>query len=154
MSFERRIHDLGLTIPQLADPVANLVFAVQTGNLVFVSGQTPTKAGRLIAQGKVGLDVSVEQAQECARVAVLNCLAELCSITGTVDAVKRIVKVNGYVASAAGFTAQSQVINGASQLLEHIFGDAGRHARVSVGVAELPNGAPVEVEMIVEIQNG
>src|SRR5689334_5914193 len=148
MSFEERVRELGLTLPETPRPVANYVVAVQTGNLIFASGQTPTVQGKLTIGGKLGRDVTIEQGQEAARVAILNCLAEVRSITGTLDAIKRVVKLNGYVASAEGFIAQPQVINGASLLLEEIFGAVGKHARAAIGVAELPGGAPVEVELI------
>lgn len=152
MSFEARLAELGLSIPETPRPVANYVPAVQVGNLVFASGQTPTVAGQLTMKGKLGAEISVEQGQEGARLALLNCLAEVRSVTGTLDAVERIVKLNGYVASAEGFGAQPQVVNGASLLLEQIFGEAGKHARAAVGVAELPSGAPVEVELIVAVR--
>lgn len=152
MSYEAKLTELGLSIPQTPKPVANYVPAVQVGNLIFASGQTPTAAGQLIMKGKLGAEISVEQGQEGARLALLNCLAEVRSVTGSLDAVERIVKLNGYVASAEGFGAQPQVINGASLLLEQIFGDAGKHARAAVGVAELPSGAPVEVEIIVAVK--
>jgi len=105
-------------------------------------------------KGKLGRDLSVEQGQEAARVALLNILAAVRSSAGTLDAIKRIVKLNGWVASAEGFVSQPQVVNGASLLLEEIFGDAGKHARAAIGVAELPSGAPVELELIVEVQSG
>ncbi len=152
MSYEAKLTELGLSIPQTPKPVANYVPAVQVGNLIFASGQTPTAAGQLTMKGKLGAEISVEQGQEGARMALLNCLAEVRSVTGSLDAVERIVKLNGYVASAEGFGAQPQVINGASLLLEQIFGDAGKHARAAVGVAELPSGAPVEVELIVAVK--
>jgi enamine deaminase RidA (YjgF/YER057c/UK114 family) len=151
MSFEARIRELGLTIPETPRPVANFVPAVQVGNLIFASGQTPTVSGMLIMKGKLGRDLSIEQGQEAARQALLNILAAVRSLTGTLDAIKRIVKLNGWVASAEGFGSQPQVVNGASLLLEEIFGDAGKHARAAIGVAELPSGAPVELELIVEV---
>lgn len=151
MSFEERIRELGLTIPETPRPVANFVPAVQVGNLIFASGQTPTVSGMLIMKGKLGRDLSIEQGQEAARQALLNILAAVRSLTGTLDAIKRIVKLNGWVASAEGFGSQPQVVNGASLLLEEIFGDAGKHARAAIGVAELPSGAPVELELIVEV---
>jgi enamine deaminase RidA (YjgF/YER057c/UK114 family) len=156
MSFETRVKELGLTIPETPIPVANYVPAVQVGNLIFASGQTPTVSGQLIMKGKLGRDISIEQGQEGAHLALLNCLAEVRSVTKTLDAIVRIVKLNGYVASAVasaeGFGAQPQVVNRASLLLEEIFGAAGKHARAAIGVAELPAGAPVELELIVEIQ--
>jgi enamine deaminase RidA (YjgF/YER057c/UK114 family) len=152
MSFEKRIQELGLTIPETPIPVANYVPAVRTGNLVFASGQTPTIAGRLSVQGKLGREVTIEQGQQAARLALLNCLAAVRSVIGNLDRITRIVKLNGSVASAEGFGAQPQVVNGASLLLEEIFGLAGKHARAALGVAELPGGAPVELELIVEVR--
>jgi len=152
MSFEARIKELGLIIPETPRPVANYVPAVRVGNLIFVSGQTPTVSDQLLMKGKLGRDLSIEQGQEAARTALLNALAAVRSITGTLDVIKRIVKLNGWVASAEGFGDQPQVVNGASLLLEEIFGDAGKHARAAIGVAELPSGAPVELELIVEVQ--
>jgi enamine deaminase RidA (YjgF/YER057c/UK114 family) len=152
MSFEQRLQGLGLTLPATPRPVANYVPAVATGKLVFSSGQTPTVDGKLTIQGKLGDSVTIEQGQQAARVALLNCLAGVCSVTGSLDEIVRIVKLNGYVASAEGFGAQPQVINGASLLLEEIFGEAGKHARASLGLAELPGGAPVELELIVEVR--
>jgi len=152
MSFEARVKELGLTIPELPRPAFSYVPAVRTGNLVYASGQTPSIAGKLTMQGKLGREISLEQGQEGARLCLLNCLAEVRGLTGSLDAIVRIVKVNGYVASAEGFVQQPAVINGASSLLEEIFGEAGKHARAAIGVAELPFGAPVEIEMIVEVR--
>ncbi|HKD77665.1 MAG TPA: RidA family protein [Ktedonobacterales bacterium] len=152
MPFEQRIQELGLTLPATPQPVANYVPAVQTGRLIYASGQTPTVNGQLQMTGKLGREISIEQGQQGARIALLNCLAGIRSVTGTLDVITRIVKLQGYVASAEGFTAQPQVVNGASLLLEEIFGDVGKHARISLGVAELPGGAPVELELIVEVQ--
>jgi len=150
MSFENRIRELGMQIPETPTPVANYVPAVRTGALVFASGQTPTIGGKLTVSGKLGREVSIEQGEECARLALLNCLAEVRSVLGSLDAVTRIVKLNGYVASAEGFVDQPRVINGASLLVEQIFGETGKHARAAIGVAELPGGAPVEIELVVE----
>jgi enamine deaminase RidA (YjgF/YER057c/UK114 family) len=152
MSFEARIKELDLTIPEPPRPVANYVLAVQAGNLVFVSGQLPMVSGQLLMNGKLGRDLSIEQGQEAARQALLNILAAVRSLTGTLDAITRIVKLNGWVASAEGFDNQPQVVNGASLMLEEIFGEAGKHARAAIGVAELPLGAPVELELIVEVR--
>ena len=152
MSFEKRIEELGLTLPTTPRPVANYVPAVATGKLIFSSGQTPTVDGRLTIQGKLGREVSIEQGQQAARVAVLNCLSAVRSVAGSLDAIVRVVKMTGYVASAEGFNAQPQVVNGASLLLEEIFGEVGKHARAALGLAELPGGAPVEVELIVEVR--
>lgn len=152
MSFEARVKELGLSIPEAPRPVANYVPAVQVGALVFASGQTPTTSGQLTMSGKLGREISIEQGQEGARLALLNCLAEVCVVTGSLNGIKRVVKLTGYVASAEGFGDQPLVVNGASLLLEEIFGEAGKHARAAIGVAELPGGAPVEVELIVEVE--
>jgi enamine deaminase RidA (YjgF/YER057c/UK114 family) len=152
MSFEKRLQELGLTLPELPAPAFSYVPAVRTGNLIYASGQTPTVNGQLIMQGKLGREISIEEAQKGARLSALNCIAQVRNLVGSLDKIVRIVKLNGYVASAEGFVSQPVVINGASNLLEEIFGDAGKHARAAVGVAELPSGAPVEVEMIVEVE--
>ena len=145
-----RLAELGLTLPPVAVPVAAYVPAVRTGNHVYVSGQLPIADGALLATGKVGADVSPEAAKELAARCALNGLAAVDALVG-LDRVTRVVKVVGFVASAPGFTGQPAVINGASELLGSVFGEAGEHARSAVGVAELPRGAPVEVEMIVEV---
>ncbi len=150
MSFEKRLQVLGIQLPPTPVPVANYVPAVKVGRLVFASGQTPVREGKLMMQGKVGAEITAQQAADGAAIALLNCLAEVRSVIETLDNVERMVKLTGYVASAPGFDQQPAVINGASLMLEKIFGDAGRHARVAIGVAELPFGAPVEVELIVE----
>jgi enamine deaminase RidA (YjgF/YER057c/UK114 family) len=145
-----KLAELGLTLPEVAAPVAAYVSAVQTGNHVYVSGQLPISDGKLLAAGKVGADISAEQAKDLARVCALNILAAVDALVGLENVVK-VVKVVGFVASAPGFTDQPIVINGASELLTEVFGEAGRHARSAVGVAELPRNTPVEVEAIVEV---
>lgn len=145
-----RLVELGLTLPQVIKPVASYVPATVTGNLVFVSGQLPFADGALPATGKVGAEVSAEDAQGYARTCALNALAAAESVIGSLDRVTRIVKMLGFVASAPDFTGQPAVINGASDLLTEVFGDDGRHARSAVGVAVLPLDAPVEVELILE----
>ncbi|HEX9131564.1 MAG TPA: RidA family protein [Ktedonobacteraceae bacterium] len=152
MSFEARLKELGLTLPETPRPVANYVPAVQVGTLIFASGQIPTVGSQLLIKGKLGRDLSIEQGQEAARQALLNILAAVRDLTRTLDVIQRIVKLNGWVASGEGFGSQPQAINGASLLLEEIFGEAGKHARAAIGVAELPSGAPVELELIVEVQ--
>jgi enamine deaminase RidA (YjgF/YER057c/UK114 family) len=152
MSFEARIQELGLTIPPTPKPVANYVPAVQSGKLIFASGQTPIVDGKLTIQGKLGRDVTIEEGQQASRIALLNALSAIRSVAGSLDEITRIVKLNGSVASAEGFGGQPQVINGASLLLEEIFGEAGKHARAALGLAELPGGAPVEIELIVEVR--
>lgn len=149
MSWTARLSELGIELPAVAAPVASYVPAVRSASQVFTSGQLPFVEGALPATGKVGGEVSAEDAKNYARTAALNALAAVHEFTG-IDSVARIVKVVGFVASAEGFNAQPSVINGASELLGEIFGEAGRHARSAVGVAELPLGAPVEVELIVE----
>jgi enamine deaminase RidA (YjgF/YER057c/UK114 family) len=141
---------LGIRLPTAAAPVAAYVPAVRSGSHVYVSGQLPVVDGKLMASGKVGGDVSADDAKELAKRCALNALAAIDSVVG-LDRVVRVVKVVGFVASAPGFTGQPGVINGASELFGAVFGDAGRHARSAVGVAELPLNAPVEVEVIVEV---
>ncbi|QQQ76710.1 RidA family protein [Saccharothrix sp. 6-C] len=150
MSWTARLAELGVELPEVAAPVAAYVPAARTGQLVFTSGQLPFVKGSLAATGKVGGDVSPEEAKAHARTCALNALAAIDALVG-LDKVVRVVKLVGFVASAEGFTGQPAVINGASDLLGEVFGEAGRHARAAVGVAELPLGAPVEVELIVEI---
>ena len=145
-----KLAELGLTLPQVAAPLASYVPAVQSGNYVYVSGQLPFVDGKLPLAGKVGAEVTAEQANELARVCALNALAAIESLVGLGRLVK-IVKVTGFVASAPGFTGQPAVINGASNLFGDVLGEIGRHARSAVGVAELPLGAPVEVEVIAEV---
>jgi enamine deaminase RidA (YjgF/YER057c/UK114 family) len=150
-SAEVRLRERGITIPVLPPPVAVYVPAVRTGDLVYASGQTPTIDGVLQVEGRLGEAVSVEEGQRAARLAALNCLAEVRGLLGSLDRVARVVRLTGYVASGAGFGQQPAVMNGASQLMEEVFGRAGQHARSAIGVAELPGGAPVEVELIVEV---
>jgi enamine deaminase RidA (YjgF/YER057c/UK114 family) len=142
---------MGLSVPQVAAPVASYVPAVRTGAYVFTSGQLPLRDGTLIATGTVGDAVTPEQATECARQCALNGLAAIRAEIGELSSVTRVVKVVVFVASASGFTGQPQVANGASELLGDVFGPAGQHARSAVGVSALPLGAPVEVEMVVEV---
>jgi enamine deaminase RidA (YjgF/YER057c/UK114 family) len=151
VSWSGRLAELGIALPGLAAPVASYVPAVRTGTHVYTSGQLPFVEGQLAATGKVGAEVSPEEAKRHARTCVLNALAAVHALAG-IDSVVRVVKVVGFVASAEGFTGQPAVINGASELLGEIFGEAGAHARSAVGVAELPLGAPVEVELIVEVE--
>jgi enamine deaminase RidA (YjgF/YER057c/UK114 family) len=145
-----RLAELGLTLPQVVPPLAAYVPAVQSGNYVYVSGQLPMVDGKLPYVGKVGAEVTVEQGAEMARTCALNALAAIDALVGLGRVVK-IVKLTGFVASAEGFTGQPAVINGASQLFSDLLGELGRHARSAVGVAELPLGAPVEIEVIAEV---
>ncbi len=146
-----RLVELGLTLPPVAPPQAAYVPALRTGNYVYVSGQLPIVEGKLQATGKVGEAVSAEEAALLARMCALNGLAAAASVAGGLDAIRRIVKVTGFVASVPSFTGQPLVINGASEFLIEVFGEAGRHARSAVGMAVLPLDSPVEVELIVEL---
>ena len=148
---ESRLEALGLTLPDVAAPVAAYVPAVRTGNYVYTSGQLPFADGVLLAKGKVGGDVSPDVATACARQCALNALAAVKAELGDLTSVTRVVKVVAFVASVPDFTAQPGVANGASELLGEVFGDAGQHARSAVGVAALPLDAPVEVELVVEV---
>lgn len=150
MTASTRLGELGITLPAVAAPAGSYVPAVRTGGLVYTAGQIPLVEGKVAATGKVGAEVTAEDAAKLARICALNALAAIDALVG-VDSVVRVVKVVGFVASAEGFTGQPAVLNGASDLLAEVFGDAGRHARSAVGVAELPLGVPVEVELIVEV---
>lgn len=150
MSIADRLTELGLALPPVAAPVAAYVPAVVSGNHVYTSGQLPMVGGVLPATGKVGAEVSAEEAKEFARVCALNALAAAESVIGSLDRVTKVVKVVGFVSSAPEFTGQPGVINGASELLGEIFGEIGVHARSAVGVAVLPLDAPVEVELLLE----
>jgi len=150
-SYDSRLAELLIELPVPPKPLATYVPVVRAGDLLFLSGVLPMRDGQLVISGKLGRDLTVEQGMEAARLAVLNALAIAKQELGTLDRITRVVKVVGHVASAEGFVQQPQVLNGASDLLVQIFGDAGRHARVAVGAAELPRGAPVEVEMILSV---
>ena len=148
---EERLAELGLSVPEVAKPVAAYIPAVRSGNHVFTSGQLPMRDGQLMNTGKVGGEVTQEEAVACAQQCALNALAAVRAELGDLSAVKRIVKVVCFVASTPDFTGQPLVANGVSELLGEVFGEAGRHARSAVGVPVLPLDAPVEVEMIVEV---
>jgi enamine deaminase RidA (YjgF/YER057c/UK114 family) len=150
VSASARLGQLGVALPEVVAPLASYMPAVRTGNLVYTAGQLPMESGRLALTGKVGAEVSPEEGKAMARVCALNALAAVNSVVG-IDAVTRVVKVVGFVASAPGFNGQPSVVNGASDLLAEVFGDKGAHARSAVGVSELPLDAPVEVELIVEV---
>ena len=153
MSIKEKLSALGLTLPTAAAPVAAYVPAVKSGNLVFTAGQLPVVDGKLVLTGKVGSDVTPEDAKKMAEICALNALAAI-SLVADIDQIKKIVRVGGFVNGAPGFVAIPAVINGASELLIKIFGDVnGKHARTAVGVAELPLNAPVEVEMVVQLKN-
>ena len=150
MTIEQKLAELGLELPNVATPAGAYVPAVISGNLVFTAGQIPLVDGVLMATGKVGSEISAEFAKEIAQRCALNALAAIKSVIGDLSRIKRVVKVVGFVASTPEFTGQPGVVNGASELLGQVFGDAGLHARSAVGVASLPLDAPVEVELIVE----
>ncbi len=153
MSIKEKLAALGLTLPTAAAPVAAYVPAVRTGNLVFTAGQLPVVDGKLVLTGKVGSDVTSEDAKKMAEICALNALAAI-SLVADIDQIEKIVRVGGFVNGTPGFVAIPAVINGASELLIKIFGDVnGKHARTAVGVAELPLNAPVEVEMVVQLKN-
>ncbi|WP_163547789.1 RidA family protein [Candidatus Frankia nodulisporulans] len=146
-----RLASLGLSLPAVATPAGAYVPAVRDGDLIWSAGQLPLVDGRLVEAGLVGAEVTAPRAAELARIAALLALAAVAAEAGGLDAIRRIVKVVGFVASSAGFTAQPGVVNGASELFVEVFGDAGRHARSAVGVAALPLGAPVEIEIIARV---
>ena len=148
---EENLAELGLSVPEVAKPVAVYVPAVRTGNYVFTSGQLPMRSGELMTTGKVGGEVTQEEAVACAQQCALNAIAAVKAEIGDLSQVKRIVKVVAFVASTPDFTGQPQVANGASELFGKVFGDAGVHARSAVGVPVLPLDAPVEVEILVEV---
>jgi enamine deaminase RidA (YjgF/YER057c/UK114 family) len=149
---EVRLSQLGLELPAVPEPAGAYVPATRAGSLVFTAGQLPFENGELRKTGKVGDAISAEEAQAAARLCALNALAAAAAEAGGLDRIGRVVKVTGFVASAAGFNAQPQVINGASELIGEVFGEAGLHARSAVGVAELPLDAPVEVELVAELE--
>ncbi|MDH2443206.1 RidA family protein [Amnibacterium sp. CER49] len=152
MAIADRLAELGLTLPEVAAPAGAYVPAVVADDLVFTAGQLPFLDGRLPRTGVLGADVGVDEAADLAAVCALNGLAAVASVLGGLDRVVQVVKVTGFVASAPGFTEQPAVLNGASNLLVDLFGDDGRHARSAVGVAALPLGSPVEVELVVRFR--
>jgi len=152
MRVEKRLRELGLQLPPVQKPIASYVPAVKVGAFVFSSGQGPLIGGRPKYTGRLGEELTLEQGYEAARICALNCLAAINGEAGSLDYVDRIVKVLGFVSSAEGFTEQSRVLNGASDLLVKIFGEKGRHARSAIGVNVLPVNIPVEVEMIVKLE--
>lgn len=151
-NFEQKIQELGLTLPPVAAPAGAYLPAIISGNLVFTAGQIPLVDGKLMATGKIGAELTAEQGKEIAQRCALNAVAAVKSVIGDLDRITRIVKVVGFVASTPDFTAQPTVINGASEFLQEVFGEIGKHARSAVGVAALPLDAPVEVELIVEFE--
>ena len=151
MPIDDRLKELNLTLPPLPKPLASYVPAVITGNLLVISGQVPIENGKIVQPGKLGRELSVKQGQQLARLCVLNGLAAAKQALGSLDRIRRVVRVAGYVASADGFQQQPAVVNGASDLLVEIFGENGRHARAAIGVNELPLGCGVEVEFMFDV---
>jgi enamine deaminase RidA (YjgF/YER057c/UK114 family) len=152
MTPEEKLKFLGIELPEIPKPLGSYVPFVRTGDLVFLSGMLPLKEGKLAMTGKVGETVSLDDAAQCAKVAATNALAVLKSAVGSLDNVRRCVKLSGFVASAAGFTDQPKVVNGASDFIFEVFGEAGRHARAAVGVNVLPLNSPVEIDFIFEVR--
>ncbi len=151
MGAEERLKEMGIALPEPPSPVGAYVPYVRSGDLLFISGQIPLQGGELIHRGKVGAEVSLEEGQACARLCFLNALAQARAALGDLDRVRRVVRLTGFVTCAEGFTDQAAVVNGASELSVELFGEAGRHARLAVGVWELPLGASVELEVILEV---
>ncbi len=149
--IEDKLNQMGITFPEAAKPLAAYIPAIKIGNLIMTSGQVPITAGSIKYLGKVGKNITEEQGMEAAKLCAINCLSAVKSIIGSLDKVKRIVKLTVFVNSTDGFTAQPKVANGASEFIVDLFGDAGKHVRSAVGVSELPLNSAVEVEMIVEI---
>lgn len=149
--IEEKIKQMGITVPEAAKPLAAYIPALRVGNLIMTSGQVPIAAGVIKYQGKVGNDLTEEEAKEAAELCAINCLSAVKSVIGSLDKIKRIIKLTVFVNSAEGFTAQPKVANGASEFIVEIFGEAGKHVRSAVGVSELPLNSAVEIEMIVEI---
>lgn len=151
---EKKLSEIGIVLPEAPVPVAAYIPACTAiDRLVFVSGQDCRKDGKLLYEGKLGEELTLEQGKACARQSILNCLAALKSEIGSLDRVKRIVKVNGYIVGSPEFDQQPYVLNGASELLVEVFGDAGKHARAALGIYRLPFGTPIEIEMIVELKD-
>lgn len=151
--YEQKLKEMGIELPAPVAPLAAYIPAVQVGNMVYTSGQIPMIAGKLQFTGKVGKDVSVDEAYAAAKTCAINCLSAVKGVIGDLDKIDKIFKVTGFVNSAAGFNAQPKVINGASEFLGEVFGDNGKHARSAVGVSDLPIDAPVEVEIIVKLKD-
>ena len=150
MRIEKRMKELGIPLPELSNTGNQFIPARTIGNLIFTSGSTALVDGKLLLAGRVGKEVTMEQAEEAARICLVNCLAKAKAELGDLDRIVKVIKINGFVASAEGFRNQSGVMNAASELAIDLFGEAGKHARTALGVAELPGGSPVEVEIIAE----
>jgi enamine deaminase RidA (YjgF/YER057c/UK114 family) len=151
-SVEDRLKELGLELPAAPQPLAQYVPAKRVGDLVFVSGMGPLKDGRLVYVGKVGAELTEEQGRECARLCALNGLAAAKALIGSLDGVRQVVQLRGFVNSAPGFDRQPEVVNGASALMVELFGEAGQHARAALGTCSLPRNIAVEVEMVLEVE--
>ena len=152
MSVENKLKSLGLKLPEIPKPLGAYVPAIRVGDILFTSGQGPIIEGKIKYQGKLGKDLTLEEGYEAAKLCALNCLSAIKMEIGDLDKIERIVKLVGFVNSAQGFTKQSLVINGASDLLQNLFGEKGKHVRVSVGVSELPNNMAVELEIMVKLK--
>jgi len=152
MTVEEKLNSLGFTLPQTPKPVAAYIPAIQANDFIFTSGQLPIVNGELKFKGKLGKEITKEQGYEAAKICALNALSAIKSVIGDLDRIEQIVKVVGFVASAEGFTEQPAVVNGASEFLKALLGEKGAHARSAVGMAELPLGAAVELEMIVQVK--
>ena len=150
--YEAKLKEMGIELPEAPKPLAAYVPAVQAGDFVFSSGQIPMQAGELKFKGKLGADLTEEQGHEAARLCAINCLSAVKGLIGSLDKIEKITKLTGFVNSAPGFSAQPKVINGASEFLGEVFGEAGKHARSAVGVSELPLNAAVEVEIIIKLK--
>ena len=150
-SIEDKLKELGITLPEVPKPLGSYIPALISGKLLFLSGMLPLKDGRLMFTGKVGAGVSAEEGRICARQAAINALAVAKSQLGALGSIVRVIKITGYVASATDFAGQPGVLNGASELMVEVFGEAGRHVRVAVGVAVLPLDSPVEIEFVFEV---
>ena len=151
--FEEKLKQMGIEIPEPVKPLAAYIPAMQVGNLVMTSGQVPISDGSVKFQGKVGKDLTEEEGREAAKLCAINCLSAIKSVIGSLEKIKRVVKLTVFISSAEGFTAQPKVANGASEFIGEIFGEAGKHVRSAVGVSELPLNSAVEIEMIVEINS-
>ena len=151
MSAEERLAQLGITLPPPVQPLGSYCTWVQAGPLLFLSGHVPVREGKMVHTGKVGGELTVEQAQEAARFTAINCLATIRQALGSLDRVRRVVRLTGYVQSAPGFNQQAAVLNGASDLLAAVFGEAGVHVRTAVGAAELPSNAVVELDLTLDV---
>ena len=148
---EERLKQLGIELPEVPTPLGSYIPVLKTGNLIFISGMLPLREGRLVRQGRVGEDISLDEAREDAKMATINALSVLKAYVGSLDKVKRCIKITGYVASASNFTEQPKVLNAASDLLFEIFGEHGKHVRAAVGVNVLPLDSPLEIEFIFEV---